>query len=94
MPLEILSVQYSPNKKFKAEEYFVPYLHYSLNLPIYPIPRGTAFYRITNIETGEVLGELEDERFQRAFDFEGSKFCMDYRFSGNRPESECCIDLE
>ena len=95
MPLKVISVQYSPDKRFKAEEHFIPYLHYSLGISIYPVNRGYLLYRVVNIQTGEVLGELEDETFETPFQFEGNnKFCIDLRFAYNRTEDEWCIDLK
>jgi len=94
MPLKALPIMYSSNEKFKAEEYFIPYLHYSLNINTYHLIGGYSMYRVTNIQTGEVLGEMKDETLEAPFQFVGDKFCIDSRFAGNRTEDECCIDLK
>lgn len=95
MSLETISVQYSPDKRFKAEKHFIPYLHHSLGINIYRIYGGYIIYRITNIETGEVLGDMEDETFEAVFEFENkNKFCIDMKDAYNRPEDEWCLDLE
>ena len=87
--------QYSPNKKFKAQQYFVPYLHHSLGMDFYRMPRGYSIYRVTNLKTGEVFGDMEDKTFEAPFQFEGNnKFCIDLRFADRRTEDEWCLDLE
>lgn len=94
MPLKVISVDYSPDKKFKAEESFIPYLHHSLGTGFYRMRGGYLLYRVTNVKTGEVIGDMEDETFDVPFQFEGNnKFCIDLRFAYNRTEDEWCIDL-
>jgi len=96
MPLETMSKeQYSPDKKFKAEDYFVPYLHHSLGIDVYRMIGGYSIQRVTNVKTGKIIGEMKDETFDAPFQFEGNnKFCIDLRFAANRTEDELCLDLE
>ena len=95
MPLEVISVQYSPNKKFKAEESYIPYLHHSLGISLYKIYGVYSIIRVTNVQTGEVIGDMEDETLEAPFEFVGNeKYCIDLRFAGTRTEDEWCLDLK
>ena len=88
--------EYGDDKQFKVEQYFVPYLHHSLGLDIYPVDEGSIFYRVIKVQTGEIMGETPTVRHNLEFEFREDGYCVAYREvdSSGLSEDEQCISLK
>ena len=97
MPLKPTQyTEYSDDKRFKVEEYFVPYLHHSLGLDMYRMDGGSFFYRVINVKTGEIMGDTPNVRYEIVFEFQEEGYCVDSRDADGSglSEDEYCISLK